>query len=305
LLHADEECSVKQNSRRTSLEVIAPPRAWEIHVVQQWTATVARILDTHGISCLNLPEVTEEIRPGRRTVPHSSKMDHVRFGELIRSQRPGVTLIPHKRSVRLPKKQFAHWVQKVHDKHIRHIVAVGGESHTIDYPGLSVPEAAAFVKRSFPSMKVGGITIFTRKDEAERIVAKVKSGVTFFLSQIIFEASPMKQVLSDLKMRCENERLEFPDVYVSLAPAARIRDLEFMQWLGVQFPPTLLSLLANKDETRVEARTFEVLKKLIDEVVEVTAKVPSNVGVNIGHVVYDNLDLSERLIELVSSRADA
>jgi len=291
--------------KRISLEVIAPPKAWQVNAVKQWAATVARILDTHGISCLNLPEVVEETRPGRRTVPHSSKMDPVRFGELIRSQRPDVTLIPHKRSVRLPTKEFARWVQKVHDRRIRHIVAVGGESHTINYPGLSVPEAATFVRQSFPSMKVGGITIFTREDEVERIVAKVKSGITFFLSQIIFEASPMKQVLSELKTRCENERLEFPDIFVSLAPAARTRDLEFMRWLGVQFPPTLLSLLANKDEPRVEARTFEVLKRLIDEVVEVMAKVASNVGFNIGHVVYDNLDLSERLIELVSSRADA
>ncbi len=296
---------MKQNSRRTSLEVIAPPKTWQVNAVKQWAATVARILDTHDISCLNLPEVTEETRPGRRTVPSLPKMDHVRFGELIRSQRPDVTLIPHKRSVRLPTKEFARWVQQLVDKNIQHIVAVGGESHTISYPGLSVPEAAALVKRSFASMKVGGITIFTRKDEVERIVAKVKSGVTFFLSQIIFEASPMQEILSDLKMRCENERLQFPDIYVSLAPAARIRDLEFMQWLGVQFPPTLLSLLANKDERRVEARTFEVLKKLIDEVVDFMAKVAFSVGFNIGHVVYDNLDLSEKLIELVSSRADA
>lgn len=296
---------MKQNKRRISLEVVAPPKTWPVNTVQQWAATVARILDTHCISCLNLPEVVEETRPGRRTVPHSSKMDPVHFGSLIRSRRPDVTLIPHKRSVRLPTKEFARWVQELVDKNIGHIVAVGGESHTINYPGLSVPEAAAFVKRGFPSMKVGGITIFTREDEVERIVAKMKSGITFFLSQIIFEASPMKQVLADLKRQCEDERLEFPDVFVSLAPAARIRDLEFMRWLGVQFPPTLLSLLTDKDEKRVEARTFEVLKKLIDEVVEVTAKVTSNVGFNIGHVVYDNLDLSERLIELVSSRADA
>ena len=290
---------------RVCFEVIAPPKTWQISAVQQRAATVARILDTHGISCLNLPEVTEETRPGTRTVPSLPKMDHVRFGEIVREPQPGLALIPHKKCELITKEAFARWVQQLVDKNIGHIVAVGGESHTISYPGLSVPEASAFVKRSFPSMKVGGITIFTREDEVERIVAKMKSGITFFLSQIIFEVSPMKQVLSEVKRQCEDERLEFPDVFVSLAPAARIRDLEFMRWLGVQFPPTLLSLLTDKDEKRVETRTFEVLKKLIDEVVEVMAKVTSNVGFNIGHVVYDNLDLSERLIELVSSRADA
>jgi len=291
-----------QSNQKISLEVIAPPRAWEIHDVQQRATTIAGMLGTLDISCLNLPEVVEETRPGKRPIPFSPKSDHVRFGELIRAKRPDVSLIPHKRSVRLTKNQFAHWVQKIHDSRIRQIVVVGEASHTINYPGLSVPEAAAFIKRSFPGMTAGGITIFDRKDEVERIITKTKSGITFFLSQIIFETSPMKRVLSQVQKRCEEERLQFPDVVVSLAPAARMRDLEFMQWLGVQLPQPLLSLPATKEETAVEAQTFEVLKPLIDDVIDFSATISTEVGFNIGHVVYDNLGLSEKLVELVKQR---
>ena len=291
-----------QNNQLISLEIIAPPRAWQIHDVQRWATTIAGMLGAHGISCLNLPEVVKETRPGKRALPFSPKMDHVQFGKLVREKRPDLTLIPHKRSVRLPKTQFAHWVQKAHDSRIRQIVVVGGESHTINYPGLSVAEAAAFVKRSFPGMAVGGITIFDRKDEVDRIITKIKSGVTFFLSQIIFGVSPMKRVLSQVHRRCKEERLQFPDVAVSLAPAARIRDLEFMQWLGVQLPPPLLSLLATKVETAVEAQTFEVLKPLIDDVIDFAATISTEVGFNIGHVVYGNLGRSEKLVELVKQR---
>jgi len=133
----------------------------------------------------------------------------------------------------------------------------------------------------------------------------VKSGITFFLSQIIFETHTMKQVLMGLRRWWWDEGLEFPDVYVSLAPAARVRDIEFMQWLGVEFPPAVLSYLTDKDEKRVEVRTFEVLERLVDDLINFMDKENFDLGFNIGHVVYANLELSERLIELVTSRLNA
>ena len=293
------------NRRRICFEVVAPPKAWKADAVQHWTTAVARILTAHEISYLNLPEVVNEARPGRRTIAFLPKMDHVRFGELVREQRPGLTLIPHKRCRLIAKESFGHWAQEIHDKHIRHIVVVGGESHKIKYKGFSVTEAAAFIKQSIPDIQVGGITIFTRKDEAERIVAKVKSGINFFLSQLIFEIAGAKQVLLDLRRQCSKERLELPDVYVSLAPAARVRDIEFMQWLGVKFPSSVLPYLTDKDEKRAEARTFEVLERLVDDLVNFMDKENFTLGFNIGHVVYANLELSEKLVELVTSRLNA
>ncbi len=293
------------NRRRICFEVVAPPKSWKANAVQHWTTAVARILTAHEISYLNLPEVVNDARPGRRTVPFLPKMDHVQFGELVREQRPGLTLIPHKRCGLIAKGAFGCWVQEIHDKYIRHIVVVGGESRKIAYKGFSVTEAAAFIKQTISDLQVGGITIFTRKDEAERIVTKVKSGITFFLSQIIFETSTMKHVLTDLKRQCRNEELEFPDVYVSLAPVAKIRDIEFMQWLGVKFPPSVLSYLTDKDEKRIEARTFEVLERLLDDLINFMDKENFTLGFNIGHVVYANLELSERLVELVTSRLNA
>ncbi len=295
----------QDNRRRISFEVVAPPGSWKANAVKHWTTAVARILTAHRISSLNLPEVVNETRPGRRTVPFLPKMDHVQFGELVREQRPGLTLIPHKRCRLMAKESFGRWVQEIHDKYIRHIVVVGGESRKIAYKGFSVTEAAAFIKQSIPGLQVGGITIFTRKDEAERIVIKMKSGITFFLSQLIFETVGAKQVLIDLRRRCSKEELELPDVYVSLAPAARVRDIEFMRWLGVEFPPSVLSYLTDKDEKRIEARTFEVLERLVDDLINFMDKENFTLKFNIGHVVYANLELSERLVELVTNRLNA
>lgn len=293
------------NRSPISFEVIAPPQTWETASAKQWATKTATILQKHKVSHLNLPEVVDEARLGNRPIPYLPKMDHVRFGELIREKRPEVILIPHKRCAQTSKEAFASWVQKVDDKGIQHIVVVGGASRKITYPGWSVLEAAAYIKENAPKMKIGGITIFSRAQEPKRIVAKMKSGITFFLSQIIFATDAMKHVLTDLGKQCRDEGVDLPEVYISLAPLATSRDIEFMRWLGIEFPSAVFSHLLGRDEQGLEARIFDVLERVVDEVCSFAQEEKLSLGFNIGHVMYDNLDLAERLLELVASRIAA
>ena len=66
----------------------------------------------------------------------------------------------------------------------------------------------------------------------------------------------------------------------------------------------MLSYLTDKDEKKLEARTFEVLERLVDDLINFMVKEGFDLGFNIGHVVYANLELSERLVELVTIRID-
>jgi 5,10-methylenetetrahydrofolate reductase len=178
---------------------------------------------------------------------------------------------------------------------------VGGESSAIDYPGYSVQEAAEYVRGEFPDLRLGGITIFTRSHEAERIVAKIKSGIDFFCSQIVFETANMKQVLSQLARLTREEGLKFPDVYISFTPASRIRDIEFMTWLGVEFPSAVLAYLVEQEE-RIEERAFEVVERVIGEIFDFMQKENITLGFNVEHVMYSNLELSERILGRVLER---
>jgi 5,10-methylenetetrahydrofolate reductase len=279
-------------------EIITPPQSWPEGKVRGWASRVARILEANDLTRLNLPEVVSESRDGSRRVSFLKKMDNVRFGEVVREVSPGVTLIPNKISVRVSPERFRDWVGEVYDRGVRDLVLVGGESHRIEYPGWSVPEAASFVRENYPDVRLGGITIFTRPREADRIVAKMKAGIDFFCSQIVFETANLKQVTAQLDRRCREEGLRFPDVYVSLTPASRIRDIEFMTWLGVEFPSAVLGYLVEEEE-RIEERTFEVVERVIGEVSDFTAKEGIRLGFNVEHVMYSNLELSERILDRI------
>ncbi len=282
-------------------EIITPPQSWREERVRGWASRIARILDRNAVSHLNLPEVVNETRNGSRAVRFLKKIDQVSFGEIVRETSPKVTLIPNKICVRLPTEDFRAWVRGIYAKGIRSLILVGGESHEIDYPGYTVLEAAEFIKGTYPDLRVGGITIFTRSHEAERIVAKMKSGIDFFCSQIIFETANMKQVLSQLDRLTREEGLGFPGVYVSFTPASRIRDIEFMMWLGVEFPSAVLAYLVEQEES-IEERTFEVVERVIGEIFDFVGGEGIELGFNIEHVMYSNLELSERILDLVLER---
>lgn len=282
-------------------EIITPPQSWREERVRSWASRVARILGKSDVSHLNLPEVVNETRNGSRAVRFLKKMDQVGFGEIVREASPKVTLIPNKICVRIPTEDFRAWVRGIYAKGIRNLILVGGESHDIEYPGYTVLEAAEFVKGEYPDLRVGGITIFTRSHEAERIVAKMKCGIDFFCSQIIFETANMKQVISQLDRLTREEGLGFPDVYVSFTPASRIRDIEFMMWLGVEFPSAVLSYLVEQEES-IEGRTFEVVERVIDEIFDFVERKGIKLGFNIEHVMYSNLELSEMILDRVLAR---
>jgi 5,10-methylenetetrahydrofolate reductase len=287
---------------RVIFEIITPPETWAPQKIEEWAQRVCEILTRHSLRRLNIPEVVNESRDGDRRVRYIPKMDNVAFARVLAKTCPNALPVLNKISVRIPRPEFERWVEKVYEQGVRHLIIVGGELPDYPYPGYSVTDAASWIKSSFKDMKVGGITIFTRPHEAERIAAKMNSGIDFFVSQIIYETANLKHVLIELdKILPGGSSERFPDIYVSLAPAARIRDIEFMMWLGVEIPSAILAYLA-KDDEEVEERTFEINMRVQEEIFEFISKKGYRLGFNVEHVIYTNLGLSERLLEEITER---
>lgn len=276
-------------------EIIPPPINWDQSKVQQYTDEVANTLTQANIALIAIPEVINESREGERTTDFVNKMDNILFSDLLKKRMPHLESILFKISVRLPKKEFEAWIDIVFHKGIRYVTIVGGESNLFNFPGYTVTEAIRYIKQKYPSMQVGAITIFTRPKEPERIIEKIKAGAAFFFSQIIFEAANMKQVVLNLAKECKKENLPFPQIYLSLALASKPRDIEFMKWLGVEFPSAIFSYLTSDHEEEMEQRTLEAIKSTLDEIQHFTEKEHLNIGYNIEHLMFDHLHLSVKL----------
>lgn len=282
-------------------EIIPPPTTWDAQKVMSWVHQVCEIMQREEIYTLNLPEVLDETRDGARSFPFAKKIDNVRFADIIKKEQPIFSPIPYKIISKLTPTQFSNWMEAVHRKGIRKLLLVGGESHQIKYPGSSVEEGAAYIRQYFEDVEVGGITIFTRPHEAERIVKKMKSGITFFCSQIIFETANLKQVISELHLICVKEGLPLPKIYISLSPASELKDVDFIKWLGVEYPSAIYTYLT-EPEADVTNRCFSILERIIEEIFDFMAHTNIDLGFNVEHVRYTNLQLAARLIERIKNK---
>jgi len=285
---------------RILFEVIPPSMSWTLERIENWARRASDIMRKNSISFLNLPEVVNETR-GERIVPFSQKIDNLLFSDIVKKYFDDIKPILNKICVRMDRSEFDNWVNRVFKKGIRHIIFVGGESSSIEYPGYSVLQAAGRVKKKYFDINIGGITILTRRSEPENMYEKMKAGISFFVSQIIFETSNIKQVLINLRRITDEKGMQMPKIYISLTPASRIKDIEFMKWLGVEFPSAILSYLTEY-ESKVEERSFEILDRTIDETIEFMVKEKIKLGFNVEHVMYNNLELSEQLIEEIKER---
>ena len=283
-------------------EVIPPPEAWSFEKIESWSLELAKMLLENGVRAVNLPEVVNESRESERAVPFLKKMDNLAFASVLRKHIGAADIIPNKISVRQPRSEFLAWIEECKTQEIDSIVLVGKESKSISYPGLSVIEASRLVKQHTSTLNVGGITIFTRKREARRILEKMLGGVEFFVSQILFETANFKCVLLGLERRCREQGIAMPRIYLSLAPASNKDEIEFMRWLGVEFPTAIWSYFMDFRGDDITERVFEVLEFTLDEIASFLSKTNFDIGFNVEQIMYQNQEVGERLLKLVKQK---
>ena len=106
-----------------------------------------------------------------------------------------------------------------------------------DFPvKTSLPEAYRLWSRYKDSSVIGAVMIPERHqvlgDEDKRMLQKLGSGVSFFISQCIFDLGYAKQLLEDLARTCKEEDVPFPTVIFTLAACGSLKTLQFLEWLA-------------------------------------------------------------------------
>lgn len=90
---------------------------------------------------------------------------------------------------------------------------------------------------------IGAITIPERhavlNDEDVRIMSKVESGVSYFISQCIFNVDYTKKMLEDLVLAFGKNKQELPTIIFTLTICGSVKTLHFMEWLGIHIPDTI------------------------------------------------------------------
>lgn len=281
-------------------EVLPPPITWEKEKVNLYCNEIVLWLQKQKILFVGIPEIVKETRNGNSAIPYTPKLDNVTFAMLLRERCPLLVPLLYKITVRLNQAEFKSWVHDIHTKGFRHVILVGGESKDFAYPGYTVLEACRYIKQHYPQIQVGGITIFTRHGEVARIKEKMDAGMDYFFSQILFEATNMKLIILNLLRSCRAAGCPLPMIYISLAQASTLKGIQFMQWLGVEFPSAVLYYLTEEGE--VATNCSDIMQILLDEIFYFIGKEEVPLGFNIEHVMYDNFTLSQQLFKDIKER---
>jgi len=147
------------------------------------------------------------------------------------------------------KDELADWLDDLHQNNF-YPVFVGVPIP--DFPvKTSLPEAYKIWSKNEDTSVIGAVTIPERhevlKDEDKRIIDKVNCGVSYFISQCVFNLAYAKQVIEDLSCTCKKENIKFPTIIFTLTACGSEKTLNFMEWLGIHVPDELKEDIKNSE----------------------------------------------------------
>jgi hypothetical protein len=114
---------------------------------------------------------------------------------------------------------------------------------------------------------IGAVTIPERhavlNDEPHRMLDKMSNGVSYFISQCVFNVEYAKQVINDLEIACATIGQDFPTVIFTLTACGSKKTLHFMEWLGIHIPDSIKAELLGSEN--ILNRSVELCLEIADE----------------------------------------
>jgi len=211
--------------------------------------TIARIIPL-DIDALIVYDVQDESArtSEERPFPFLNALDPFTFAKSY-LQTLEVPKIIYRPAGKFAKEELSDWLDDL-QKHQFYPVFVGVPAP--DFPvKTSLPEAYQIWSKHEPNSIVGAVTIPERhavlNDEDKRILDKASCGVSYFISQCIFNIEYAKKVIDDLCVTCREQQVAPPTIIFTLTACGSIKTLNFMEWLGIHVPDELKAELEHSE----------------------------------------------------------
>jgi len=292
---------VKKPQRPVVAYEILPPREKD-GTLNSYAETISSLLSQTHIDAINIPEVHDEIGRGDRPITNQKRGEPREFGMLLQDI-VGIEAIINRVVVHESYDDQISWIEETNTIYeIENMVIVGGESSKMDYPGPTVNEMLKTIARGYNSnggdIFCGGIAIPSRRDESKNLVRKSEHGSEFFTTQVLYDAENIIKMINNYQSRC-NELDTFPRrILLSFAPVSSQKNIEFLKWLGVEFPYDTERYLKGRPGSMTERSldvAVEVLNEILNFITVNNLKVP--VGLNVEHIMSYNFQSSVEMLQ--------
>jgi Methylenetetrahydrofolate reductase len=153
-------------------------------------------------------------------------------------------------------------------------------------PITTLAEAYEIWRNHQEASVIGAVMIPERhavlNDEQHRMLDKMNNGVSYFITQCVFNVDYAKQVIEDLEIATATIGQDSPTVIFTLTACGSKKTLHFMEWLGIHIPEALKAeLLASEN---ILNRSVEVCLEIADELIKYCSAKNIPFGFNIESV---------------------
>jgi hypothetical protein len=139
-------------------------------------------------------------------------------------------------------------------------------------------------------------------DEQHRMLDKMNNGVSYFISQCVFNVAYAKQVIADLEQMCSEKGQEFPTVIFTLTACGSKKTLHFMEWLGIHIPEGLkVELMASEN---ILSHSVDVCLEIADELIHYcgTKNIPFGFNIESVAIRKDEIEASILMTNTISEK---
>lgn len=287
---------------------ITPPKAGtdpeKIAVIAE--KTIARLIHLH-IDALIVYDVQDESARTavERPFPFLNALDPLNFASKY-LQALQIPKIIYRPASKFSKDELSAWLGELHNYGF-YPVFVGVPAP--DYPvKTSLPEAYELWSTFKSTSVIGAVTIPERhavlKDEDKRILDKMSCGVSYFISQCVFNVDYAKSVIEELCNACNEQQVVPPTIIFTLTACGSMKTLHFMEWLGIHIPHELKTELENCED--MLKRSVEVCLEIAAELITYCSERCVPFGFNIESVAIrkDEIEASIHMVNEIAKMLD-
>ena len=287
---------------------ITPPKSGTdpTRIAEVAQKTIARLIAL-DIDALIVYDVQDESArtPVERPFPFLSALDPFLFasGYLQDLKIPKIIYRP---AGKFSREELSVWLDDL-QQHNFYPVFVGLPAP--DHPvKTSLTDAYQIWSKHADTSVMGAVTIPERhdllKDEDRRILDKTACGVSYFISQCVFNVSYARQVIEDLNRSCCDTNSKFPTIIFTLAVCGSEKTLHFMEWLGIHVPDYMKQDFRSAEN--MLARSVQVCLDIASELTAFCREKSIPFGFNIESVAAksDEIEASIYMVNKIAAMLD-
>lgn len=292
---------IRKNESGVLLYGITPPKAHtskeKVSEMAEKSLNILRSLDIDALVVYDVQDESERTTE-ERPFPFTSALDPFEYA----TRYLGALSLPkivYRPAGKFTKDELSEWLHK--------LAAYGF------YPvfvGLPAPDSVPVtsLKEAYEIWRthhqhhsvIGAVTIPERhavlKDEDIRILDKMDSGVSYFISQCIFNVEYTKQILEALACTCQQRKRELPTIIFTLTICGSAKTLDFMDWLGIHVPDDIKEEL--RLSTNAPCRSVEIAVTIAKDLINYCLERNIPFGFNIESVATRKAEVDASLLLL-------